>query len=89
MFDIISVKSRIKEIIRESAQVKSADIDETAHLHEDSKIDSLTLLEVALTIDQEFKTNFTEAELMTMASIQIMAENVVSRLAGKPSSKVA
>ena len=83
MFDITTVKSRIKEIIRESAQLKSADIDETAHLHQELGIDSLTLLEVALTIDQEFKTDFTEDELMTMASIQIAAEMVMDRLEGK------
>ena len=48
MSDIVTFKSRIKEIIRESAQLKSSDINETARLHQDLGIDSLTLLEVAL-----------------------------------------
>lgn len=89
MSDIITTKSRIKEIIRESAQLKSADIDEKAHLHQDLKIDSLTLLEIALTIDQEFKTNFTEKELMSMASVQVAADMIIERLGGKPAGQAA
>lgn len=81
MPDISIVKSRIKEIIRASVQINSADIDETADLHRDLGIDSLTLLEVALSIDEEFKTDFTEEELLTMASIQRAAEMVMDRLA--------
>jgi len=78
--DIETVKRRIKEIIQESAQLGSAEIDDRAHLHQELRIDSLTLLEVALTIDQEFKTDFTEEELMTMESVQRAAEMVVDRL---------
>ena len=80
--DIETVKRRIKEIIRESAQLGSAEIDDRAHLHQELRIDSLTLLEVALTIDQEFKTDFTEEELMTMESVQRAAEMVMDRLSG-------
>jgi len=80
--DIETVKRRIKEIIRESAQLDSADIDDRVHLHRDLRIDSLTLLEVALTIDEAFKTNFNEEELVTMENVQRAAEMVVGRLNG-------
>ena len=80
--DVETVKRRIKEIIRDSAQLGSADIDDRAHLRKELRIDSLTLLEVALTIDEEFKTNFTEEELMTMENVQRAAEMVMGRLNG-------
>jgi acyl carrier protein len=81
--EINTVKSRIKKIIQGSAQLQSADIDENARLHQELGIDSLTLLEVALLIDEEFKTDFTEEELMTMETVQRAGEMVVERLARK------
>ena len=81
--EINTVKSRIKKIIQGSAQLQSADIDENARLHQELGIDSLTLLEVALLIDEEFKTDFTEEELMTMETVQRAGEMVVERLAQK------
>ena len=80
--DVEAVKRRIKEIIRESAQLGSADIDDRALLRDELRIDSLTLLEVALTIDDEFKTDFTDEELMMMVNVQRAAELVVDRLNG-------
>ena len=80
--DIQQVKCRIKEIIKSTAHVDPAAIDESANLHDDIKIDSLTLLEVALTIDQEYGTDFNDDELLAMQSIQRAAEMVVDRLGG-------
>ncbi len=85
--EIEPVKARIKDIIRECAQLPPGDIDEAANLHQELRIDSLTLLEIALMIDQEFKTDFSENELMTMASVQTAAAMVVNRLAAKSVSQ--
>lgn len=80
--EIETIKVRIKEIINASAKLDPIKIEEKAHLHKDLKIDSLTLLEIALTIDQEFKTNFSDDELLMMESVQRAAEMVVGRLNG-------
>lgn len=80
--EIESVKSRIKEIIQESTQLDPADLDEKAHLHKDLKIDSLTLLEIALSVDQKFETDFSEEELLKMESVQVAADMVMARLEG-------
>jgi acyl carrier protein len=78
--EVENVKCRIKEIIESATHLAPANIDERANLNKDLKIDSLTLLEVALTIDQEFGTDFTDEELLAMESIQKAAEMVVDRL---------
>jgi acyl carrier protein len=52
-------------------------------LSQDMGIDSLTLLDVALSIDQEFDTEFTEDELFQMQSIDIAFSMVEKRLVSK------
>jgi acyl carrier protein len=52
-------------------------------LGKDLGIDSLTLLDIALSIDQEFDTEFTEEELFKMQSIDIATSMVEERLLSK------
>ena len=81
--DILTVKQRMKEIIAENTKLDAASIDEGAHLHKDLGIDSLTLLEVALSIDAEFETDFEEEELLGMESVAKASTMVVERLTQK------
>ena len=79
---IVEVRSRISDIISESTDYSASDLQERQgdHLHKDLNIDSLTLLEVALSIDQEFETDFSEEELLGMESIDRAADMVMERL---------
>ena len=79
---IDAIELRIREIISESTDYSPEDLAENrdAHLHKDLSIDSLTLLEVALSIDQEFQTDFSEEELLGMESVNKAAGMVVDRL---------
>ena len=82
---IEEIKQKIGGIIETSANFKPSELSgkETAHLNKDLGIDSLTLLEIALSVDQEFATDFSEEELLGMESVQKAAEMVVARLESK------
>jgi len=83
-FRVEHIRTRIGEIISASTNYSSAELcrREMDHLHKDLGIDSLTLLEIALSVDQEFETDFSEEELLGMESIQRAAEMVANRLEG-------
>lgn len=75
------IKTKVREVICESAQMNIESIGDGDNLHTDLGIDSLTLLEIALRVDQEFGTDFPEEELMKMSSVEKAAELVEQRLA--------
>ena len=79
------ITAKICEIISESTDYQVSELSTRAseHLHKEMGIDSLTLLEVALTIDQEFDTDFTEEELLGMESVNRATELVIERLKSK------
>jgi acyl carrier protein len=83
--DIEGIKEKIGGIIEASANFKPSELSgrEGAHLNKDLGIDSLTLLEIALNVDQEFATDFSEEELLGMESIQKAAEMVFARLGSR------
>ena len=63
--------------------VQPTEVDDEANLHTDLGIDSLSLLEIALRVDQTFETDFTEEELLKMSSVSTAATLVAERLAVK------
>ncbi len=79
---LAETKGRICELIAESTNFDPSELStkEDAHLHKELGIDSLTLLEIALSIDQEFETDFSEEELLGMESVNKAAEMVLTRL---------
>ena len=79
------ITDKIRAIIAERTDFSEDDLaGRTAEkLNSDLGIDSLTLLDVALSIDQEFDTEFTEEELFQMSSIDVATSMVEERLASK------
>ena len=78
-----TLKPRIREIVCEYGQLKPEEVGDEANLHTDLGIDSLSLLEIALRVDQEFETDFKEEELLKMSSVSTAATLVAERLAVK------
>ena len=76
-----ALKERIREIVCEYGQLQPEEVGEDANLHTDLGIDSLSLLEIALRVDQEFKTDFPEEELLKMSSVSAAADLVANHLA--------
>ena len=78
-----TVEQRIREIVCEYGQLQPDEVGNDANLHTDLGIDSLSLLEIALRVDQEFETDFSEEELLKMSSVSAAAKLVTDRLASK------
>lgn len=76
-----ALKKRIREIVCEYGQLQPDEVGDDANLHTDLGIDSLSLLEIALRVDQEFETDFKEEELLKMSSVNAAAELVADQLA--------
>ena len=83
--NVSGIQAQIIELICDSTKYAPGDLvgRESENLHKDLGIDSLTLLEVALSIDQEFETDFTEEELLSLESVQRATEMVSERLESK------
>jgi acyl carrier protein len=79
------ISDKIRAIIAERTDFSEEDLAgrTSEMLSQDMGIDSLTLLDVALSIDQEFDTEFTEDELFQMQSIDIAFSMVEKRLVSK------
>ena len=73
----------IREIVCEYGQLQPDEVGNDANLHTDLGIDSLSLLEIALRVDQEFETDFKEEELLKMSSVSAAADLVINQLAVK------
>ena len=80
--NISAIKESICEIISASTNFEVRELlgRESEHLHKDLGIDSLTLLEIALSVDQEFGTDFSEDELLGMESVDAATNMVADRL---------
>lgn len=81
---IETLKQRIREVVCEYGQLQPDEVGDDANLHTDLGIDSLSLLEIALRVDQEYETDFSEEELLKMSSVSAAATLVTDRLAPKP-----
>lgn len=75
-----AIKDQVKGIISQNTQLKVEQIGDDAELHGTLGIDSLTLLEIALSIDQEFETDFSEEELLQMHTVNKAVEMVSGRI---------
>jgi acyl carrier protein len=80
--ELPEITTRICEIIAESTDFSAEDLQARSaeNLNSDLGIDSLTILEIVLSVDQEFKTDFTEEELFGMQTIEGATEMVAERL---------
>ena len=81
------VKAKIKEIISTVSSIPVEDIADSASYSDDLGLDSLTLLEIGVDMDYEFKLGLPEDRLQEIRSLQD-AVDVVMECLGEP-AKVA
>lgn len=77
------IRARIKEIIHKVANVPPDSIADLASLRDDLGLDSLSLLEVGVNIDFEFKLGITNLDermpaLATVASAAALVEEILA-----------
>lgn len=77
------IGERIKSIIADVANLDPAEIDDQATFIEDLELDSLSLLEVGVDIDYQFKLGVSDERLKELRSVQDAIELVQQVLADK------
>jgi len=67
--DLQEVTLKIKQVIADVADLEVEEITDTAHFIDDLELDSLSLLEIGVDIDYEFKLGVSEERLSKLRSI--------------------
>ena len=81
---LLEVKERIKQVIFETTNIRPEDIADDASFVDDLNLDSLTMLEIAVNIDQEFGLDLPEEEMQKFSSVAVSAELVQEYRAKAP-----
>ena len=80
------IGERIKEIIADVANLDPAEIENKARFIEDLALDSLSLLEIGVDIDYQFKLGVPDERLKELRSVQDSIELVQQVQAAKQAS---
>lgn len=78
--EAIEVKAKIKEIISTVSSIPVEDIADNASYTDDLGLDSLTLLEIGVDMDYEFKLGLPEERLQHIRSVQDAYDVVIETL---------
>ncbi len=88
--DVAEIRTQIKEIIANVTNIDPEDIGDTASFVEDLGLDSLSLLEIGVDVDYEFKLGVPEERLQDLRTVQDSVDLVVECLNAKaPRAEVA
>ncbi len=79
--DAPEVRAKIKEIVSTVSNIPVAEIDDHASYQDDLGLDSLTLLEIGVDMDYEFKLGLPEDQLQEIRSVQDAVDVVMACLA--------
>jgi acyl carrier protein len=77
------IGERIKGIIGDVANLDPAEIDDKASFIEDLELDSLSLLEIGVDIDYQFKLGVSDERLKELRSVEDAIELVQQVLSSK------
>lgn len=75
------VRTKIKEIISTVSSIPVEEIADNASYQDDLALDSLTLLEIGVDVDYEFKLGLPEEQLQHIRSVQDAVDVVLANLA--------
>ena len=77
------VRAKVKEIVSSVANIPVAEIGDRDSYQEDLSLDSLSLLEIGVDIDYEFRLGLPEEEWQDVGSIDDAVQLVMANLAEK------
>ena len=81
--DAVEIRTKIKEIIANVASLDPDEIGDQASFVDDLQLDSLSLLEIGVDVDYEFKLGVPEERLQELRTVQDTVDLVVNTLAAK------
>ncbi len=88
--DVVEVRAKVKEIIANVTDIDPSEIGDTASFIEDLQLDSLSLLEIGVDVDYEFKLGVPEERLQELRTVQDSVDLVMECLSAKtPKTEVA
>ncbi len=87
--DVVEIRSKIKEIIANVTNIDPTEISDKDSFVEDLQLDSLSLLEIGVDVDYEFKLGVPEERLGELRTVQDSVDLVVECLNAKAAKAVA
>lgn len=81
--DVAEVRSKVKQIISNVTNIPPTQIADDAAFVEDLNLDSLSLLEIGVDVDFEFKLGVPEERLQQLRTVQDSVDLVMQVLAEK------
>ena len=85
--EVAEIRAKIKQIVSNVTNIPVAEIGDQASYVDDLNLDSLSLLEIGVDVDYEFKLGLPEEELQEIATIEESVQLVVGRLKEKAGSE--
>lgn len=79
--DVEQIRSKIKDVISNVTNIDPAEIGDRASFVDDLQLDSLSLLEIGVDVDYEFKLGVPEERLGELRTVQDAVELVQQCLA--------
>lgn len=77
------IRSRIKQIVSNVTNIPVDEIGDEASYRDDLELDSLSLLEIGVDVDYEFKLRVPEEELQDIETVQDSVELVLVHMNGR------
>ncbi len=78
--DVQTIMEKVKEAIWEVTRVDPATISGATSYTENLGLDSLSILEIAVSVEDEFKLKFTDEELSSIRTVEDTVELVRKRI---------
>jgi acyl carrier protein len=78
--DVDAIKAKVKEAIQQVTGIDAGTIPDSASYDKDLGLDSLSILEIAVCVEQHFKFHATDEDLSTIRTVQDTVELVRRRI---------
>ncbi len=74
------IKTRVREIVQQITNLDNSSLGDETHFVDELQLDSLVLLEIAVTVDKEYRLGLTEEEMLTFGNVAIISSLVDQKL---------
>jgi acyl carrier protein len=78
--EIEAIRARVKECIQKVTGIEAATISDSAAYESDLGLDSLSVLEIAVSVEEQFKFHATDEELALTRTVDATVELVTRRI---------
>lgn len=87
--DVAEIRQKVKQIISNVTNIPPEEIADDASFVDDLDLDSLSLLEIGVDVDYEFKLGVPEEELAQLRTVEEAVQMAIRTLEAKGAAEVA